>query len=111
MQETWELDTSVSQRVASNGLPLIACYLGMHILGPLPMAQGQRKILLVAVDYFTKWIEAEPLANISTQPIQKFLWRNIITRFGILNTLVHPLVYNSGNPFFPYIQDGHNATS
>ena len=34
---------------------------GMDILGPLPMALGRTKYLLVAIDYFTKWIEAKPL--------------------------------------------------
>nr|KYP63266.1 Pol polyprotein [Cajanus cajan] len=55
----------------------------MHLLGPFPIAKGQCKFLLVAVDYFTKWIEAEPLATITANNVQKFLWKNIITRFGI----------------------------
>nr|KYP34915.1 hypothetical protein KK1_044072 [Cajanus cajan] len=35
------------------------------------------------MDYFTKWIEAEPLATITAANVQKFVWKNIITRFGI----------------------------
>ncbi|XP_020216761.1 uncharacterized protein LOC109800386 [Cajanus cajan] len=61
---------------------------GADILGPFPVAKGQCKFLIVVVDLFTKWIEAEPLASISTHQVQKFIWRNIITRFGILHTLV-----------------------
>ncbi|KAL0286417.1 UNVERIFIED_CONTAM: hypothetical protein Scaly_2793500 [Sesamum calycinum] len=38
---------------------------GIDLVGPLPQATGQRKFLIVAVDYFTKWVEAEPLAKIS----------------------------------------------
>jgi len=38
----------------------------MDIVGPFPLATGQRRFLIVAVDYFTKWIEAEPLAKITT---------------------------------------------
>ncbi|KAL0345684.1 UNVERIFIED_CONTAM: hypothetical protein Sradi_4399700 [Sesamum radiatum] len=37
----------------------------MDIIGPFPLAAGQRKFLLVAIDYFTKWVEAEPLARIT----------------------------------------------
>nr|KYP76728.1 hypothetical protein KK1_020981 [Cajanus cajan] len=55
----------------------------MDILDPFPLAKGQSKFLLVAIDYFTKWIEAEPLATITVGMVQKFLWKNIITRFGM----------------------------
>jgi len=37
----------------------------MDILDPFPRATGQRKFLLVAVDYFTKWVEAEAVASIT----------------------------------------------
>ena len=40
------------------------------------------------MDYFTKWIEAEPLATITEQKISNFVWRNIICRFGISRALV-----------------------
>jgi hypothetical protein len=33
---------------------------GMDIVGPLPTAQGNFKFAVVAVEYFTKWIEARP---------------------------------------------------
>nr|GEU41440.1 reverse transcriptase domain-containing protein [Tanacetum cinerariifolium] len=39
--------------------------LGMDILGPLPPAKGGAKFVIVAIDYFTKWIEAKPLVNIT----------------------------------------------
>nr|KYP62827.1 Gypsy retrotransposon integrase-like protein 1 [Cajanus cajan] len=51
----------------------------MDILGPFPVAKGQCKFLLVVVDYFTKSVEAEPLASITAANVQKFLWKNIIT--------------------------------
>nr|KYP63425.1 Pro-Pol polyprotein [Cajanus cajan] len=67
----------------------------MDILGPFPPAKGQLKLLLVAIDYFTKWIEACPLAKITTENVQRFTWRNIICRFGI----PHTLVTNNGRQF------------
>nr|KYP31357.1 Transposon Ty3-I Gag-Pol polyprotein [Cajanus cajan] len=60
----------------------------MDILGPLPPTKGQLKFVLVAIDYFTKWIEACPLAKITTKNVQIFTWKNIICRFGIPHTLV-----------------------
>nr|KYP56070.1 Gypsy retrotransposon integrase-like protein 1 [Cajanus cajan] len=61
---------------------------GIDVLGPFPVAKGQVKFLLVAVDYFTKWIEAEPLACISSTNVQKFVWRNLVTRFSIPYAIV-----------------------
>ena len=37
---------------------------GMDIIGPFSTGKEQTKFLLVGVDYFTKWIEAEPLSLI-----------------------------------------------
>ena len=31
----------------------------MDIVGPLPVVAAQKKFLLVAIDYFSKWVEAE----------------------------------------------------
>ncbi|XP_038707287.1 uncharacterized protein LOC120002598 [Tripterygium wilfordii] len=37
---------------------------GLDIIGPLPWATGNRRFLITATDYFTKWIEARALAAI-----------------------------------------------
>ncbi|KAL0410914.1 UNVERIFIED_CONTAM: hypothetical protein Slati_3681100 [Sesamum latifolium] len=60
---------------------------GLDLVGPFPQATGQRKFLIVAVDYFTKSVEAEALAKISEKEVIKFLWKNIICRFGIPRAL------------------------
>ena len=61
---------------------------GLDILGPLPIGKGQCKFITIAVDYFTKWAETEPLATITEQKIRNFMWRSIICRFGIPRALV-----------------------
>ena len=43
---------------------------GINIVGPLPQGKGQVKFLLVAIDYFTKWVEVEALATITESGIQ-----------------------------------------
>jgi transposase InsO family protein len=35
------------------------------------------------VEYFSKWIEAKPLATITSATIQKYFWQNIVCRFGV----------------------------
>jgi hypothetical protein len=68
---------------------------GMDLLGPFPVAAGQNKFLIVGVDYFTKWIEAEPLAKITAFNILRFFKRNILARFGI----PHSVVTDNGTQF------------
>ena len=60
----------------------------MDIVGPFPKAIGNKKYLLVDTDYFTKWVEAEPLANIRDVDAKKFVWKNIVTRFGVPHSLI-----------------------
>ena len=40
------------------------------------------------MDYFTKWAIVEALAYIQDVDVKKFVWRNIVTRFGVLEFLV-----------------------
>ena len=45
----------------------------MEIVGPLPVTTAQKKFLLVATDYFRKWVEAEAYASIKDKDISKFV--------------------------------------
>ena len=49
---------------------------------------GNKKYLLVDTDYFTKWVKAKPLANIRDVNVKRFVWKNIVTRFGIPHVLI-----------------------
>ncbi|GFS40490.1 hypothetical protein Acr_00g0068850 [Actinidia rufa] len=61
---------------------------GMDIVGVLPRAPGNKRFLLVATDYFTKWVETEPLAQIRETDVIRFIRGNIISRFGIPRAFV-----------------------
>jgi ribonuclease HI len=56
---------------------------GLDLLGPLPPAQGNLRYVVVAVEYFSKWIEAKPSATITSVTVQKFFWQNIVCCFGV----------------------------
>jgi hypothetical protein len=56
---------------------------GLDLLGPLPPTQGNLKYVIVVVEYFSKWIEAKPLATITSVTVQKFFWQNIVCRFSV----------------------------
>ena len=57
-------------------------------MGPLPRGMKQVKFLVGAIDYFTKWMEAEPLAVITEAKIQHFVWKNLVCRFGIPQIII-----------------------
>ena len=42
---------------------------GIDIVGPLPKAPSQKKLLLVATDYFSKWIEVEAFSSIKDRDV------------------------------------------
>ena len=45
----------------------------LDILGPLPTGTRQMKFMVVGIDYFTKWVEAKPLAKITQQNVKNFV--------------------------------------
>ncbi|GJY38693.1 reverse transcriptase domain-containing protein [Tanacetum coccineum] len=55
---------------------------GIDIVGPLPTAPGGARFLVVAIDYFTKWVEAKPLISTTRKHMEKFVWEHIVCRFG-----------------------------
>ena len=57
-------------------------------MGPFPIAARQLKFLIVGIDYFKKWVEAEALATITEKNVRSFIWRYIICRYGILRVVV-----------------------
>ena len=61
---------------------------GMDIVRPLPTTPAQRKLLLVATHYFNKWIEAKAFASIKDKEVVQFMWKNIVCRFGIPQSIV-----------------------
>ena len=46
---------------------------GLDIVRPFPKAVGNKRWLLVSTNYFTKWVEAEPQANIRDMDAKRFI--------------------------------------
>ncbi|XP_021994438.1 uncharacterized protein LOC110891087 [Helianthus annuus] len=57
---------------------------GIDMVGPFPEAPGAVKFIIVAVDYFTKWVEAKALASTTSTVVRRFIWEQIIYGFGLL---------------------------
>ena len=61
---------------------------GIDLIGELPMGHGGARHAIVAVDYFTKWVEAEPLTKISSAKVINFLIRNVLCRYGVPQKII-----------------------
>ncbi|XP_074377037.1 uncharacterized protein LOC141718555 [Apium graveolens] len=61
---------------------------GIDLIGELPKGKGGVKYVVVVIDYFTKWAEAEPLATITAAKLKEFVFRAIVCRFGVPYKLI-----------------------
>nr|XP_027101075.1 uncharacterized protein LOC113720385 [Coffea arabica] len=61
---------------------------GTDIIGPFPRVPGNYAYVVVAVGYFTKWIEAEPLRSIIGAAVQKFFWKSVVCRFALPRVVI-----------------------
>ena len=52
-------------------------------MGPFLLGKKLLKFLIIAIDYFTKWVEVELVTMITEAKITSFVWKNIICRFGV----------------------------
>ncbi|VFQ68768.1 unnamed protein product [Cuscuta campestris] len=55
---------------------------GIDLVGILPRGTGNNTYLVVAIDYFTKWVEAAPVPTITEEQMRKFVSKQILCRFG-----------------------------
>ena len=56
---------------------------------PIPAKRTGARYIITAVEYVTKWAEAEPVNTCSSEIAAKSIYENIITRFGCLITLIN----------------------
>jgi transposase InsO family protein len=60
---------------------------GLDLVGPLKKTTRGFTHLLVAIDKFSKWIEARPFTSIRSKQVVLF-FTNIIPRFGVPNCII-----------------------
>ena len=61
----------------------------MDVIEPvIPKASNGREYILVAIDYFTKWMEAASYKSVTQAVVARFLKHNIICRYGVPRELI-----------------------
>nr|GEY76220.1 reverse transcriptase domain-containing protein [Tanacetum cinerariifolium] len=61
---------------------------GIDNVGPLPLALGGARFLVVAIDYFTKWVDVKPPASMTGKHMEKFVWEHIVCKFVISHVVI-----------------------
>src|SRR2546430_17379755 len=56
--------------------------IGIDFVGPLPLTSNGNKYIIVAMDYLTKWPEAQAVPNANAETTANFLYETIISRHG-----------------------------
>jgi len=51
-------------------------------------ASNEHPFILVAIDYFTKWVETSSYANVNKQAVVRFIKNHIICRYGVPNKII-----------------------
>ncbi|MCO5603201.1 hypothetical protein L7F22_057348 [Adiantum nelumboides] len=55
---------------------------GIDAMGPLPRTKNGKLYILVAIDYMTKWVEAQSVTRVNEKTVSKFAYTHICCRFG-----------------------------
>uniref|UniRef100_A0A2N9F487 Uncharacterized protein n=1 Tax=Fagus sylvatica TaxID=28930 RepID=A0A2N9F487_FAGSY len=61
---------------------------GLDLIGPINPSSGGYIWILVATEYFSKWVEAIPLRKATGAAVANFIREHIITRFGIPHKII-----------------------
>jgi hypothetical protein len=80
----------------------------LDIIGLFPVARNRYKFAIVAIEYFSRWIEAEPLGAFTSVAVQKFVWKNIICRFGVPKEFITDNGKQFDSDKFKEMCEGHN---
>ncbi|XP_071918759.1 uncharacterized protein [Coffea arabica] len=88
----------LAKKIMRTGAPWPCSMWGMDVIGTIdPPASNGHRFILVAIEYFTKWVEAESFKHVTKKVVASFLRDHIICRFGIPETLITDNAKNLNN--------------
>ena len=71
---------------------------GVDVIGPItPKASNGHRFIFVVIDYFTKWVEAASYASMTKVVVARFIKKEIICRYGLLERIISDNGLNLNN--------------
>ncbi|XP_057453231.1 uncharacterized protein LOC130745105 [Lotus japonicus] len=89
---------------------------GIDVIGPIePKASNGHRFILVAIDYFTKWVEASSYASVTKNVVVRFIKKELICRYGLPSKIITDNGTNLNNKMMKELCDDfkiqhHNST-
>jgi len=75
---------------------------GIDVIGAIEQkASNGHRFILVAIDYFTKWVKATSYANVTRKVVTKFIRNELICRYGIPERIITDNATNLNNQMMP----------
>ena len=88
---------------------------GIDLIGPFPLSQSKNAHIIVAVDYLTKWVIAQPVPHAKTRDLVDFFVRRVVLQHGAPVVLISDrgkcLTSKFANEMYRALQSNHVVTA
>jgi len=89
MLDIWRQDKCASDTSINITSPWSFDMLGSYVIDLInPKANNGYKFILVALNYFTKWVKANSYAHVTQKVVKKFIEKDLVCRYGLLAKLI-----------------------
>ncbi|RVW31143.1 hypothetical protein CK203_108442 [Vitis vinifera] len=89
VSDTWGPHSRATFRVAHIDFMLAVLVWGIDIIRKIsPKSSSGHEFILVAIDYFTKWVETTSYARLTSSGVASFIRSHIICRYGVPHELI-----------------------
>ena len=94
-----------------------------------PKASNGHRFILVAIEYFTKWVKAASYNNVTKQVVVRFMKNNLICQYGVPSRIItdndsnlnnkmmtklckeFKIVHHSSSPYIPRMNGAVDAAN
>ncbi|RVW21000.1 Pol polyprotein [Vitis vinifera] len=89
VSDTWRSHSRAALELHALTSPWPFSVWGIDIIGKIsPKSSSGHEFILVAIDYFTKWVEAASYARLTSSGVASFIRSHIICRYGVPHELI-----------------------
>jgi hypothetical protein len=89
MLDIWRQDKCASDTSINMTSPWSFDMLGSYVIDLInPKANNGYKFILVALNYFTKWVKANSYAHVTQKVVKKFIEKDLVCCYGLLAKLI-----------------------